>query len=180
MDYVTLKEFADQHKISYEAARKSYTRYAEELEGHTILKDRTRMLDAYAQRFLAEKRRASPIVTVVEDGREEVRKLTEEVESLKEQLLSAREQLIELQTQHVKAQARIIELQEASREALTMRGDLGRVTREAEELRLQHEDDDRIMRQLMQERNEARQERDAAKAEADSFRPSIFGFYRKK
>lgn len=173
MDYTTLKEFADQHGISYEAARKSFARYEADLEGHTITKDRTRMLDEYAVKFLEEKRRSNPVVVVNEDAREEIRKQAEEIESLKAQLLAAQNELLAAQQACLKVKDRVIELQETARAALIMKEDLERQKQETEDLREQQKENEYVIKTLMQERNEAR-------AEADSYTKSLFGFYRRK
>lgn len=171
MDYTSLKEFAEQHNISYEAARKSFTRYAKDLEGHTVMKDRTRMLDEYAVKYLEEKRRSSPIITIVEGSREDVKRLEEEVAALREQLLSAREDYIQLQNKHVRAQNRIIDLQETAREALIMREKYEQQQKEVDTIRREaaerKAEDAAIIAQLTREKEAAKQEADTIRKDAD-------------
>ena len=71
MEMTSLKKYAEEHKISYEAVRKQVNRYAEELSGHIIKQDRTQYLDPWAVEFLTNRRRESPIVMVSMEQSEE-------------------------------------------------------------------------------------------------------------
>lgn len=174
---MTVKQLAEKHSVSYEAMRKLVDKHAETLKGHIITQDRTRYIDEWGVQFLEEERRKSRIVVIREDHTDEIAKLTEENEKLKAQLMAAQTELVKSKDAQLESQKRIIELQETAREALTMREDLERKEEEIEEIRKEaagrQADDEKVIAQLMQERNEAR-------AEADSFRPSLFGFYRRK
>lgn len=194
MELITLKQYAEEHKISYEAVRKQVNRYSEELSDHIIKQDRTQYLDPWAVKFLTERRRESPIVLMNMDQSEENERLKNEVEALRVQLMTAQNELLKSQEERLKAQDRIIELQDEAQKTLE---DRARYTallednkakeeklkeaadREAELTRQVEEKDGRIQ-MIQAEAEEIRKERDEAQKEAQSFTRSIFGFYRKK
>lgn len=201
MELVTLKQYAEEHKISYEAVRKQVIRYSEELSDHIIKQDRTQYLDPWAVKFLTERRRESPIVLMNMDQSEENERLKEEVESLRVKLMTAQNELL-------KEKDRIISLQDEAKKTLEdrakytalleeskakdeklkeMTGQVGDLSRQIEEkdgqirtiqteadgLRRQSEEDQKKIEDLSRERDEAQKE-------AQSFTRSIFGFYRKR
>lgn len=79
---ITLKDYAKQHNISYEAVRRSVNRYKEELEGHIHIEGRTQYLDDEAVEFLDTKRQQNPIVIINQDKDEEIERLRSEKEAL--------------------------------------------------------------------------------------------------
>lgn len=198
---MTLKQYADDQGISYEAVRKQVIRYAEELSDHIITQDRKKYLDQYAVKFLTERRRESPIILMNMDQNEENRRLKEEIESLRVKLMTAQNELL-------KEKDRIISLQDEAKKTLEdrarytalleeskakdeklkeMTGQVGDLSRQIEEkdgqirtiqteadgLRRQSEEDQKKIEDLSRERDEAQKE-------AQSFTRSIFGFYRKR
>lgn len=198
---MTLKQYADDQGISYEAVRKQVIRYAEELSDHIITQDRKKYLDQYAVKFLTERRRESPIILMNMDQNEENQRLKEEIESLRVKLMTAQNELL-------KEKDRIISLQDEAKKTLEdrarytalleeskakdeklkeMTGQVGDLSRQIEEkdgqirtiqteadgLRRQSEEDQKKIEDLSRERDEAQKE-------AQSFTRSIFGFYRKK
>lgn len=198
---MTLKQYADDQGISYEAVRKQVIRYAEELSDHIITQDRKKYLDQYAVKFLTERRRESPIILMNMDQNEENQRLKEEVESLRVKLMTAQNELL-------KEKDRIISLQDEAKKTLEdrarytalleeskakdeklkeMTGQVGDLSRQIEEkdgqirtiqteadgLRRQSEEDQKKIEDLSRERDEAQKE-------AQSFTRSIFGFYRKR
>lgn len=201
MEMITLKQYADSQKITYEAVRRQVVRYREELKDHIVTNRRVKYLDQYAVDFLNQKRRESPIIMIQQNLDEEVTELQQQVESLRQQLIEAQNQLLQ-------SQARIIALQDETRQALEAKQQYdGLLTMHEEtkaelaEAREEVTTTRTAKEQAEQERDEARQqlnemesnlkfvsadlqavtaERDAAKAEAESYTPSIFGFYRKR
>lgn len=198
---MTLKQYADDQGISYEAVRKQVIRYAEELSDHIITQDRKKYLDQYAVKFLTERRRESPIILMNMDQNEENQRLKEEIESLRVKLMTAQNELL-------KEKDRIISLQDEAKKTLEdrarytalleeskakdeklkeMTGQVGDLSRQIEEkdgqirtiqteadgLRRQSEEDQKKIEDLSRERDEAQRE-------AQSFTRSIFGFYRKR
>ena len=159
MELITLRQFAEDRKITYEAVRKQVMRYGEELEGHVIIKNRIQYLDETAVKFLKEKRKESPIILVTENQNEKIKDLNEQIESLKAQLMNAQNELL-------KAQGRIIELQDETMKTIEERAKYAGLLEDN-----RRKDD--MIEGLQRERDEAR-------AEAGSFYPSLFGFYRKR
>lgn len=201
MELTTLKQYADDQGISYEAVRKQVIRYAEELSDHIVTQDRKKYLDQYAVKFLTERRRESPIILMNMDQNEENQRLKEEIESLRVKLMTAQNELL-------KEKDRIISLQDEAKKTLEdrarytalleeskakdeklkeMTGQVGDLSRQIEEkdgqirtiqteadgLRRQSEEDQKKIEDLSRERDEAQKE-------AQSFTRSIFGFYRKR
>ena len=166
MELKTLKQYADDQGISYEAVRKQVVRYAEDLSDHVVKKNRVQYLDQWAVDFLTERRKESPIVLVNMDQSEENERLREQVETLKVQLMTAQNELL-------KEKERVINLQDESMKLIEDRGKYLTLLEDskAKEERLK-EAEDQI--------TEIKRERDEAQKEAQSYKKSIFGFYRKK
>lgn len=180
MNMVTIRQYAKDQNVSYEAVRKQIVRYAEDLEGHIVKRGRTQYLDEWAVTFLSERRRENPVILMGQEKSEEIEKLRQQVEALKIQLLTAQGELLT-------AQGRIIELQEEGRLMIEAKskydGLLEAHTQQEERLR---KAEDRVTTSEV-ELSEAKtriedlqRERDEAQREAQSFKKSIFGFYRKR
>ena len=75
---ISIKDYAKQKNVSYEAVRKQLVRYKDELQSHITTKNRMRFLDDYAVNFLDQKRAASPIIIVQMDKDEEIERLKNE------------------------------------------------------------------------------------------------------
>lgn len=82
MEIITLRDYAEQNKISYEAVRKQVARYQNDLEGHLIRKGRQQFLDETAVSFLDEKRKSNPVVLVQRDKDEQIEELERQVKQL--------------------------------------------------------------------------------------------------
>lgn len=187
MEMTSLKKYAEEHKISYEAVRKQVNRYAEELSGHIIKQDRTQYLDPWAVEFLTNRRRESPIVMVSMEQSEENERLKEEIELLRAKLMTAQNELLNTQNELLKEKDRVISLQDEARKTIEDRTKYTALLEDSkakdeklkeagdqiETLRKEKEEDQRKIEDLQRERDEAQ-------AEAQSFTRSIFGLYRKK
>ncbi len=152
MELTTIRQFAEEQGVSYEAIRRQLVRYTEELNGHVVRQNRTQFLDNYAVEFLRNKRRENPVVVVNPD-------LNEEIEELRAKLFASHSALLE-------EKDKIIHLQEELQTAIEAKA-------KYELLLEKHSDQEKQMEEL-------RNQRDAAVAEAASYRKSIFGFYRKQ
>lgn len=105
---VSLKEYAKNKGVSYEAVRKQVNRYKDELKGHITKVNRTQYLDEEAVAFLDSKRAESPIV-IMESGKdEEIQRLEMEnkalllkVAELQEALLKEKDQVKLLQNEKI-------------------------------------------------------------------------------
>lgn len=105
---VSLKEYAKNKGVSYEAVRKQVNRYTDELKGHISKVNRTQYLDEEAVAFLDSKRAESPII-IMESGKdEEIQRLEMEnkalllkVAELQEALLKEKDQVKLLQNEKI-------------------------------------------------------------------------------
>lgn len=166
MELITLKQFADDQGITYEAVRRQVIRHADKLKGHIVKKNRVQYLDDEAVQILKNRRRESPIVLQTIDQSAEINRLTEQVESLKALLM-------ESQDERLKAQDRIIELQS---EANKMLEDRAKYTALLEDNKAKEEQISGLNKKV----EDLQRERDAAQKDAQAFQKSFFGFYRKK
>ena len=81
---ITIAEYAQSRKISYEAARKQVVRYAADLADHITKQGRKQYLDGEAVLFLDQHRIHEPIV--LENANAEREEMLEEITALKKQL----------------------------------------------------------------------------------------------
>lgn len=79
---ISLKDYAEQVGISYEAVRKQVDRYKLELDGHISKIKRTRYLDDEAVAFLDSKRQDNPIIIQQLDKDETIERLEQENKNL--------------------------------------------------------------------------------------------------
>lgn len=124
----SIKDYAKEKKISYEAVRKQVRRYQKELEGHITRVNRTQYLDDEAIAFLDKKRSESPIIILESNKDEEIQRLSMEnkalllkVAELQEQLLNEKDQVKQLQ------QEKIALLEQANEEQEQSKGFLRRI-----------------------------------------------------
>lgn len=179
MNIRSIKQFAEEQNVSYEAIRKQIVRYSDELKDHIIRRNRTQYLDDWAVEFLKEKRKENPIILMNMDQNEQIEELKAQVDLLKVQLMTAQNELL-------KEKERVITLQDESKKLIE---DRGRYTALLEDSKAKEEKltdlsraieekDDQI-RTIQKEADDLRKERDEAQSEARSYKKSIFGFYRK-
>lgn len=173
MKMVTLKQYADEKGISYEAVRKQTIKFADELADHIVVVDGTRYLDEEAQKFLSERRRLSPIVVKIEDTQADNEERSQEIETLKTALLQM--------------QKRVIELQDEARGALEdrIKYQLLLSDHEKQEKRLQDAENtismkEKALQDEIVKRQDVERQLQDAKKEAESYEKSWFGFYRKR
>lgn len=105
---VSIKEYAAQKGVSYEAVRKQVSRYKKELEGHITKVSRTQYLDDEAVAFLDGKRQENPVVLLQVNKDEEIQRLHDEnkalllkVAELQDALLKEKDTVKELQTEKI-------------------------------------------------------------------------------
>lgn len=136
---VSIRDFARDFGISYEAVRKQVKRYEEELRGHIHMQGRTQYLDDVAVAFLSE-RRAKPMMAIydetsdrrIQELEQRNADLDQENRKLLKALNDAKDRIIELQGM----QARL-EASEASQKALTASRDEYKAAAEKEAQRAQ-------------------------------------------
>lgn len=90
---ITIKDYAKQKGVSYEAIRKQIKRYDAELEGHLIKQNRFLMLDDEAVQFLDGKRSENPVIVYEQNKDEELEQLRQENKMLLIQMNTVQDQL---------------------------------------------------------------------------------------
>lgn len=80
---ITIKDYAKETGVTYEAVRQRLKRYQEELEGHVHRQGRTQYLDDVAVAFLNEHRLIQPTVVYDKAVGEEYRSQMQELEDLR-------------------------------------------------------------------------------------------------
>lgn len=105
---VSIKEYAKNKGVSYEAVRKQVNRYKNDLAGHIEKVNRTQYLDEEAVAFLDNKRAENPIVIMDIERDEEIQRLEMEnkalllkVAELQEALLKEKDQVKLLQNEKI-------------------------------------------------------------------------------
>lgn len=77
---ITLKDYAKQHNVTYEAIRSQVNRYREQLGDHIIQDGRQQFLDDYAVAFLDERRQKNPVVVHQQSKDEAYEQVRQELE----------------------------------------------------------------------------------------------------
>lgn len=113
----TIKEYAREHDVSYEAVRKQVERYKKELDKHIVKKNRTQYLDDVAVSFLNE-RRAEKQIIIADSGTVELEQLRIENERLKVEQDLLKNQIINLQNELLKEKDSVKQLQNEKIELL--------------------------------------------------------------
>ena len=96
MNVITLRDYAKQNNVSYEAVRKQVVRYADELGSHIIKDGRQQFLDEEAVAFLDAKRQKNPVAIIQQDKDEQIEALRREKENLLQTIALQASQLSEL------------------------------------------------------------------------------------
>lgn len=92
---ISIKDYAAQKNVSYEAVRKQIKRYETQLDGHLERVGRTLYMDDDAVAFLDEKRKKNPVVVVKEDTDRVVQGLYNENKQLLIKITALQDELIE-------------------------------------------------------------------------------------
>lgn len=82
MNVISLKDYAAQKNISYEAVRQQVVRYKDDLGGHVIRDGRQQFLDEEAVAFLDAKRQKNPVSIIQMDKDEQIETLEAQVKEL--------------------------------------------------------------------------------------------------
>ena len=99
---ISLKDYAKQKNITYEAVRKQVNRFRNELNGHIHFVGRTQYLDDDAICFLDERRKQNPVVVLQTDKDDEIQQLYNENKALLLKVAELQESLIR-ENEEVKA-----------------------------------------------------------------------------
>lgn len=82
MVVTSLRDYAKEKNISYEAVRKQVARYKDDLGSHIIMDGRQQFLDEEAVAFLDGKRQKNPVAIIQQDKNEQIEALEEQVKQL--------------------------------------------------------------------------------------------------
>lgn len=94
MNVITLRDYAKQNNISYEAVRKQVVRYQDELAGHLIKDGRQQFLDEEAVAFLDERRQKNPVAVIQIEKDEKIDQLERENKILLRQIATVQDALL--------------------------------------------------------------------------------------
>ena len=100
MNVISLKEYAKNNHISYEAVRQQVVRYAEELGEHIVKDGRQQFLDEEAVAFLDGKRQKNPVVIYQANKDEEIERLENQNKELLIEIANLQKQLLKVQEQN--------------------------------------------------------------------------------
>ena len=96
---ITIKDYAKQKGVSYEAIRKQIKRYEEELKDHLQKQNRFLMLDEEAVKFLDDKRAENPVIVYEQNKDEALEELLQQNNMLLVQMNQVQAQLGKVQQQ---------------------------------------------------------------------------------
>lgn len=94
MTVITLRDYAKQNNISYEAVRKQVVRYQDELAGHLIKDGRQQFLDEEAVAFLDARRQKNPVAIIQIEKDEKIDQLEHENKLLLQELATVQKALL--------------------------------------------------------------------------------------
>ena len=201
MNVVSLKDYAAQKNISYEAVRQQVVRYKDELAGHVIRDGRQQLLDEDAVAFLDAKRMKNPVAIIQMDKDERIEALEAQVKALLAKTADQADRISALAEWKAdkalliaEAEQHRLALQDAQNEKAALQHDynqaietIEQTQKEAAQSRQEAleaaERETQAQNRLEDERaarEAAEAEAEKLRAEANSYKRSIFGFYRKK
>lgn len=96
MNVVSLKDYAAQKNISYEAVRQQVVRYKDELGSHVIRDGRQQFLDEEAVAFLDAKRQKNPVAIIQQSKDEAIEDLRNERERLLHKIAAQADEIAKL------------------------------------------------------------------------------------
>lgn len=79
---ISIKDYAQENGVTYEAVRQQVVRYKDELAGHIRKQGRTQYLDDVAVAILNDHRAQNPVVVYNKDAGEQLRNLQAQVDEL--------------------------------------------------------------------------------------------------
>lgn len=110
---ISIKDYAKQNNVTYEAVRQQIKRYREQLDDHIIQDGRTQYLDDIAVAFLDERRQKNPVVVYQAEKDEQIEQLRCEKEELLIKLANQGEVLIGLMQYKLEQEKKRGELEDA-------------------------------------------------------------------
>ena len=142
MVVMSMKDYAQNNNITYEAVRKQVARYREDLEGHITKDGRQQFLDEFAISFLDERRQKNPIVIYQQSKDEAIEALRADKEALliklaeqNEKMDTLRDRLESLQQLQLEAKNAILALEAAEKAKAELQLNYDKVTEDLEKTR---------------------------------------------
>lgn len=173
----TIKQYAEEQGVSYEAIRKQISTYKDELKEHIVIKGRTQYLDDWAVNFLTERRKENPVIIVSQEKADEVEALRQQIEALRTQLLLAQNALIQSQEERIKDKETIIALQAETRKTLEAQSRYVELIEAKDTQLIAAQDDARMFHSQLEASRKVIQH---FEEEAKSYEKAFFGLYKKK
>lgn len=173
----TIKQYAEEQGVSYEAIRKQIGTYKEELKDHIVIKGRTQYLDDWAVEFLNERRKENPVILINQDKADEVEALRQQIETLRTQLLLSQNALIKSQEERIKDKETIIALQAETRKTLEAQSKYVELIEAKDTQLIAAQDDARMLHSQLEASRKAIRH---FEEESKSYERAFFGLYRKK
>ena len=173
----TIKQYAEEQGVSYEAIRKQISTYKDELKEHIVIKGRTQYLDDWAVEFLSHKRKENPVILVSQEKADEVEAMRKQIETLRTQLLLAQNALIKSQEERIKDKETIIALQAETRKTLEAQSKYIELIEAKDTQLIAAQDDARMLHSQLEASRKAIRH---FEEESKSYERAFFGLYRKK
>ena len=189
---ISIKDYAAQHGISYEAARQQISRYSgREVDGFRISEHinkvgRTQYLDDDAVDFLNERRSRNPVIVQQEGQSETIERMRARIDALQNRLIEAQDEYrtllqdkhaIEMQAQKLLEDNQQVEELRASTEAAEKRAEVAesdkegalKAKKEAEEAAERiKEDVEQLKKELEEAKRQAEEDAARLKEEAEA------------
>lgn len=142
MQVISLKDYAAQNNVSYEAVRQQVARYKADLDGHIIKDGRQQFLDEEAVAFLDGKRQKNPVVIYEQSKDEAIERMRVERELLRDKIAAQADKiaaLAEWKAENAQliaaAEQSRLALQAAADEKILLQQDLAAANQEIADLR---------------------------------------------
>ena len=109
---VTLKEYAKNKGISYEAVRKQVARYKETLDDRIVVSGKTQYLDEDAVKFLDGRRAVNAVHIIEHDKDEQIEELQRQNENMRLKIMELQDQLIKSKDQLLERDQQLLEIKD--------------------------------------------------------------------
>lgn len=113
MTIISLKDYAKQNNISYEAVRQQVVRYKDDLGSHIIRDGRQQFLDEEAVEFLDARRQKNPVAIIQMDKDEAIEGLRRELEGAYKKIAAQADRINDLQQFKIEAMEKRQQLEDA-------------------------------------------------------------------
>ena len=180
MKVISLKDYAAEKNISYEAVRQQVVRYKNELGSHVIKDGRQQFLDEEAVAFLDSKRQKNPVAIIQQSKDEAIASLRDEREQLLRKIAAQADEISKLSQWKADKALAIAEADQTKLLLDNTRAELDHIkeeqaakelafAQELEEVRAQAKDEGKqeIAEAANRAINEARKEKEEADERAD-------------